>query len=310
MPPSEKPTLILVDDEERILRSLAMLMRPHFRVLATTDPKTALEYVRDERVHVIVSDQRMPVMSGAEVLREVRAISPNTMRVLLTGYSDLAAVVSSVNEGEIFRFVNKPWDSRELLTTVRQAAAIAEELFAVQPGPRMPEPGAGAVLVIDPDTSVSAVVRELVPPDWRVLSAATMESALERLGATDVGVIVSELHLGSQSVTPLLKLLKAEHPHVVTLVMTPFQDIGVLVGLINQGQVFRFLPKPVRNNLLSMSLKAAVTRHAALVATPALQAAHRVEPLRETAELSVASRISGFLSRLRGRGSSRLQVGV
>ena len=107
---TDKPTLLLIDDEERILRSLAMLFRGSYQVHATVDPHEAIALVERERVHVVVSDQRMPVMRGADLLREVRSRSPNSMRILLTGYSELDAVVSSVNEGEIFRFVQKPWD--------------------------------------------------------------------------------------------------------------------------------------------------------------------------------------------------------
>jgi DNA-binding NtrC family response regulator len=304
-----KPTLLLVDDEERILRSLAMMFRPHFRVLATTEPRLAIDCVRRERVNVIVSDQRMPQMLGADLLREIRGISPNTMRILLTGYSELDAVVASVNEGEIFRFVSKPWDAQELRSSVQQAASIAEGLFAAQLNPHSPETSGAAILVIDSDPSVTLAVRELAPPDRRVIGTSSIEAALEELARHEIGVIVSELQVGAQSVVPLLKVLKAQHPQVVTLVMTPFRDINVLVGLINQGQVFRFLPKPLRRNLLSTSLIAAMARHCAMVSTPALQAAHRVESMKEASEVSMASRISGFLSRLRGRISPGLEPG-
>ena len=89
-----KPTLLLVDDEERILRSLAMLFRSSYNVLTTVDANQALEIVARERVHVIVSDQKMPVMRGADLLRLVKERSPNTMRILLTGYSELESVVA------------------------------------------------------------------------------------------------------------------------------------------------------------------------------------------------------------------------
>ena len=312
---TDKPTLLLVDDEERILRSLAMLFRQHYRLLVTTDPREALETVRRERVHVIVSDQRMPIMRGADLLRNVRAVSPNTMRILLTGYSELEAIVASVNEGEIFRFINKPWDANELRATVKQAAAISSALYASAPlGMQLrPEAPVAAMslpfLVIDDDISVVQAVRELLGPLHEVLWAQSMDHALELLSAVDVSVIVSELTVGRQSMTPLLKVLKSQHPQVVTLVMTPFQDTSVFIGLINQGQVFRFLPKPIRRNLLTMSLDAALKRHTAMVAAPGLRAAHAVEPLRQAEEVSMGSRIAGFLSRLRSRVMPDLQPG-
>lgn len=307
---AEKPTVLLVDDEERILRSLAMLLRPHYRLFTTTDARAALELVRREAVHVVVSDQRMPVMLGAELLRQVRAISPHTMRILLTGYSELESVVASVNEGEIFRFINKPWDSAELRATVQQAAGISTALRAsiTHEADATRAAPATALLVIDDDLAVAQVVRELAGAERPVLWAQSVDHALRLLESAEVGVIVSELNVGGQNVAPLLKLLKAQHPEVVTLVMTPFQDTRVFIGLINQGQVFRFLPKPVRRNLLSMSLDAALKRHAAMNQAPALRAAHAVQALAAD-EASMAGRISGFLARLRNRLVPRLEPG-
>jgi serine/threonine-protein kinase len=79
-------------------------------------------------MHVIVSDQRMPGMTGVELLRQSRDISPRSVRILLTGYSDLASIVGSINDGEIYRFISKPWDNQELATTIGEAATIALEL--------------------------------------------------------------------------------------------------------------------------------------------------------------------------------------
>ena len=106
-----KPTLLLIDDEERILRSLRMLFFIGYDVRTTTDPDEAIRILREEKVHVIVSDQRMPVMQGSELLRIARETSPATMRILLTGYSDLDASIASVNEGEVFRYLMKPWNA-------------------------------------------------------------------------------------------------------------------------------------------------------------------------------------------------------
>ena len=127
------PRVLFVDDEERILRSLRMLFRGRAEILATTSGREAVELVRSHRVHVVVSDQRMPGMTGVDVLREVAACSPPTMRILLTGYADLDAMTASVNEGEIYRFVEKPWDAQRLIATVEQAARIAMDEFGTGP---------------------------------------------------------------------------------------------------------------------------------------------------------------------------------
>ena len=127
-----RPTVLFVDDEERILRSLRMLFHKDYEVKTTTDGHEALAMVRGTKVHVLVSDQRMPIMPGVELLRLVKEASPNTMRLLLTGYSDLEAIVGSINEGEIFRYIAKPWSTEEIKGTVAKAAEIALSLEEVQ----------------------------------------------------------------------------------------------------------------------------------------------------------------------------------
>jgi len=117
---ASKPKLLLVDDEERILRSLAMLFRLQYDLRTTTDAFEALRIVEREPIHVIVSDQKMPLMRGADLLKQVKEKSPHTMRLLLTGYSELDAVVDSVNEGEIFRFL-----VRDPSADARHAAGIS-----------------------------------------------------------------------------------------------------------------------------------------------------------------------------------------
>ena len=125
----KKANVLFVDDDARLLEGLKAL----FRARRTTPSRWkaargAQEIVKRIRVHVIVSDQRMPAMTGVELLRKVRATSPNTVRILLTGYTDLASLVGSINQGEIFRFVKKPWDNDELKKALRSDAAVALEL--------------------------------------------------------------------------------------------------------------------------------------------------------------------------------------
>ena len=322
-----RPTVLLVDDEERILRSLAMLFRMQYEVRATTDAHEALRILENERVHVIVSDQKMPIMRGADLLRQAREKSPHTMRLLLTGYSELDAVVDSVNEGEIFRFLNKPWDANEIKATVAQAAQIAIASFDAPPAPVVDTPPLVApsaaqllnptgsfvspmasehLLLIDDDPEVLRVLQEVAGPNQPLHWARTLDEAFGWLEREPIGVIVSELEVGGERLTGALKALKSQHPEVVTIVLTPFQDIGILVGLINEGQVYRLLPKPIRKGPLAMNLASALKHHRALKAAPKLAARHLVQPVRAVApeEASVAGRVMGFLSRLRVRSTA------
>ncbi len=145
----KKARILFVDDEERILTALRSIFRMNYHVFTATNGAEALELIRKFQPHVVVSDQRMPEMTGVELLRQVKAVAPATVRLLLTGYSDLASIVGSVNEGEVFRFVSKPWDNQDIQKTIGEAAAIAQELAqtAATP-PIVPDKMDAAVLVI------------------------------------------------------------------------------------------------------------------------------------------------------------------
>jgi serine/threonine-protein kinase len=309
---SQKPRVLLIDDEERILRSLSMLLRADYALTATTDPQVILDTVRSERVHLVVSDQRMPKMRGADLLREVRVLSPATMRVLLTGYSDLDAILASINEGEIFRFVSKPWDSQELKATVQQAVAIAAATMSITPHVQAAAPvetgeAKVGILVVDDDLDVRNIVADIVGPQQPLYFAASIDEAMAQLEQHDIGVMISELFVNGQSMTRALQLLKAGRPELVTLVLTPFQDTGVIVGLINQGQVYRFLPKPVRRGPFGASIANALRHHRQLRTTPELVQRHAVEHKAAPADEppSLSARVMSYLSRLtRGGGGT------
>ncbi|QDV34165.1 hybrid sensor histidine kinase/response regulator [Tautonia plasticadhaerens] len=121
-PGRRRPGLLVVDDEAEVLRSLFDLFRLDYRVLTATRGAEALEILQEEQeVSVVMSDQRMPEMTGVEFLSRARAIRPEATRLLITGYADLKAVIDAINEGHVFRYVAKPWDPDELGTVIRQA---------------------------------------------------------------------------------------------------------------------------------------------------------------------------------------------
>ena len=114
--------ILCVDDEEKILKTLQRSLRTEgYKVLTALNGPQALNLLREERVDLIISDQRMPDMTGAELLSIVRKKYPNVISIVLSGYTDFDALVKSVNEGEIFRFLYKPWDDKELKSIVSLA---------------------------------------------------------------------------------------------------------------------------------------------------------------------------------------------
>lgn len=115
------PTVLVVDDEPGVLESLADLLRKEFHVLGTTDPDEALSLLANEEVAVILSDQRMPKQTGAQLLAKASALSPDTIRVLLTGYADIEVVIQAVNDARVFYYLSKPWKNDSILDLVRTA---------------------------------------------------------------------------------------------------------------------------------------------------------------------------------------------
>ena len=127
-----QPRILIVDDEALVLEGLKRQLRAHFEVTAAAEPRKALELVASNGQYaVVVSDLRMPGIDGVALLSAIRNLSPNTVRVLLTGYADLEAAIAAVNEGNIFRFLNKPCPTEVLLralqTSVEQHRLIVAE---------------------------------------------------------------------------------------------------------------------------------------------------------------------------------------
>lgn len=115
-------TILFVDDEESILSSLLRLFRKEdYEIFTATGGREGLKIIEENEISLIISDHRMPVMTGVEFLSEVKEISPDTIRIMLTGYADLEAAVAAINKGEVYRFISKPWNDEELLLTVRQS---------------------------------------------------------------------------------------------------------------------------------------------------------------------------------------------
>lgn len=115
-------TLLLVDDEPNILAALQRaLRRDGYRILASDNPLKALDILAVEKVDVILSDQRMPGMNGVEFLRRAKETHPDTVRIVLSGYTDLQFITDAINEGAIYKFLTKPWDDEQLREQIRVA---------------------------------------------------------------------------------------------------------------------------------------------------------------------------------------------
>jgi serine/threonine-protein kinase len=297
----KKARLLIVDDEERILTALKSLFRQRYHVFTTTDGNKALDFITRYQMHVIISDQRMPIMLGSELLRRSREISPRSVRILLTGYSDLAAIVGSINDGEVYRFISKPWDNQSLQNIVAEASTIALELADTRtPAVVLPQSMEAGVLVIDEDEEVYRVVRELIAGLCPVVYAAGADEALDMLKKHNIGVVIADVESSQEKLASLLKLLKLEYPQILSIIATKAKDAELVIDLINQAQVFRILHKPINVSTLKAQILSALERHLAFRKTPELTLAHKVEIPEKVRSTGFARNIMRGLELLRG----------
>ena len=118
---SPKRPILVVDDEPEMLFSLRNLLRREFEVYTAGSGAEGMRVLEEHEVHLVMTDQRMPEMTGVELLNRVKSEHPGAMRLIFTGYADIKAVIDAINQGSVFRFVTKPWDPEELLAALREA---------------------------------------------------------------------------------------------------------------------------------------------------------------------------------------------
>jgi response regulator RpfG family c-di-GMP phosphodiesterase len=157
-----KYTLLIVDDEPDVCDSVHDLLRREFRVLKAHSGQEGFRLMQEEEVHIIMTDQRMPQVSGVELLTKVKARNPQAVRMLFTGYADLESIIAAINQGHVYQFLKKPWQPEELVDAVRQAATEYERLIA--------------------DADVSETLRREVASLQKRVEA--LEAEVRRLGGT------------------------------------------------------------------------------------------------------------------------------
>jgi len=119
-----KISILYVDDEENNLLSFKATFRLKYKVLTAISGNDALEILKKKPIDIIITDQRMPEMTGVEFLEKAMEINAEPMRILLTGYTDMTAVIDAVNKGKIFHYLTKPWNESELDETILRAYQI------------------------------------------------------------------------------------------------------------------------------------------------------------------------------------------
>ncbi|PCJ82603.1 MAG: two-component system response regulator [Bacteroidetes bacterium] len=116
--------VLYLDDEEHNLTSFRAAFRRYFKVFVTTEPSEAVRILEDNPIEVVISDQKMPALSGVEFFELIMPDHPNPVRMLLTGHADIDAVIDAINKGHIYKYISKPWNEAELRRLVEEASEL------------------------------------------------------------------------------------------------------------------------------------------------------------------------------------------
>lgn len=401
---NSKARVLFVDDEKRVLNSMRGLFRREYELFLTTDGASAVKIATENSIDVIVADQRMPGMSGTQVLGKVKELSPRTVRILLTGYADQSAVEGSINVGEVFRFLSKPCPPKELRQTLQLAIdaarstpaspvperPVAAAPIGVRPGrrevrtaapaqpqssppawpaeretpvltaravpgvndsstrltppaepppPPPPPPSIDSTsshwqtvteVILSGDTSTESQPVELsahaaanikdvgvviftvdsqfaeaairaVSTDRSTTLATTLSKVAQAVEQRDAGVLVTDFTTNSAMLQKMINALKQYLPELVTIVASGSRDTTDMINLINYGQVFRYVLKPIEAQSLRNDINAAAVRHMHLLNHPELIKRHRVRRHVGSADSSATmNRFVNRIQRLRG----------
>lgn len=119
-----RPAILYIDDEEHNLVAFKAVLRRDFDIYTASSVKDARKYLEDQEIKIVVSDQRMPQTSGVQFFSQIKNSHPEPIRILLTGYSDMEAVIDAINKGEVYRYLTKPWDSDYMKSILYQAMEL------------------------------------------------------------------------------------------------------------------------------------------------------------------------------------------
>lgn len=308
-----KYNVLFVDDEPRVTSALKAIFRREYTVFIANSGADALTLLRTQSVDVIVSDQRMPHMLGNELLAQVSKLYPQTMRILLTGFMDKKAIVDSINEGEVYRFINKPWRNDEMREVVSEAALASEipvvplttssskssqeEASQSSAKSNTATPLADqALLMMEQKKDIRHQIRKFCSDqEIMIYGTQNVEQAVAAATSRDsIGVAVIELSGDTKSAIQTINLLKQARPELITIALTEEYDAHTAVDLINQGQVFKYLAKPLDINGFQNTIQNAFLKHRYLRDNTQATQRFKVESPRE----KIVSSLQSFFGRL------------
>lgn len=275
-----KTSLLFVSDEELVGDIVKQTFQLSHEVFIATSGSEALKILAVHDIQVIISALQLPGISGLELLSTVRQRSPATVKILLVEASEFPAMTPSAIDIGIFRLITQPLNREELKSAVREASELAVQMHEkaltaksalLNDSPRRPleaeVPAAvlPGLLVLVGSTIDRLEIMQMFADDYRVHGADDVAGALNAIDQHDVGVLICETHVCNKSTGPFLRVLKLNYPAIQTVMLTSSYDKEMVIKMIHQVQIFRFVMKPVtRPRLFRFAVSAAMKEHRTL----------------------------------------------
>lgn len=249
-----EPRLLLVDEREHLARLLPATICGSYEILTACSAAAALDLVARQRIDVLVSDQDLPEMPGIALLSAARPLSPGTVRILLTGYAELAARIGAVKDGDVFQFLNKPWRRRQIERSLVEAAELIETGAAIEPTLA----GAAASMELHGLPRARHAAMEIFAADGKVTHAEFASEAIVIAKRHRAEVIVASTRLAAADIVELLAALVPAIPPVVFAMLEDAPNGGATVKLIEGSRIYRFAMEPIAPIAFRLAISAAV----------------------------------------------------
>jgi serine/threonine-protein kinase len=295
--------VLTVTADARIQRALAVLWREH-DVIACGDSGVAAALASERDVDAVLCDQRVPPALGVDLLRQIREVQPRALRMLLCDRPDGRLLLDAVNESEVFRVVDQPWNNQALREAALAALRAARLSPPINASPLSDEEAERvrrqtAVVVIESDAADQQRLRDLLQAHYKMHFANSLDRALQFMEQHETGALVCATGSGRRELVVALKALKQAHPHMATIIIDPLSDFDRVIELINEAQIFRLLRRPFNSALCRPYVDAALARYWHIKQQP--QGAWRVAPAESASPASAPDQLpQQLLNRIRG----------
>ncbi len=236
--------MLIVDDERDIVDQLYDYFRRDFTVHKAYDPKEAVNIFNENEIHLVITDQRMPGMQGTELLALFKEKKPEMVRILMTGYTNLDVAIEAINNGSIYRYLEKPLNFDELAGIIKEGLEVYEE-----------DQKKYSLLIIDDERDIADQLYDYFRRNFTVYKAYSAEEAINIFNENEIHLVMTDQRMPGMQGTELLAVFKEKKPEVVRILMTGYTNLDVAIEAINNGSIHRYLKKPLDFNELSDFVK-------------------------------------------------------